>query len=78
MYKTRKLTPNSYLEKFNRTFRSEILDFYVFNSLKEVGEITSDWKKEYNTECSYESLGNYTSAEYLMLNLPEVFTFVWN
>ena len=51
---------------------------YVFNSLKEVREITNNWIKEYNTERPHESLGNYTPAEYLMLNSPEVSTFIWN
>lgn len=73
-----KPTQNSYVERFNRTFRNKILDFYVFNSLKEVRDITHDWIKEYNTERPHESLGNYTPAEYLMLNSPEVSTFVWN
>ncbi len=73
-----KPTQNSYVERFNRTFRNEILDFYVFNSLKEVRDITSEWIKEYNTERPHESLGNLTPAEYLMLNSPEISTFVWN
>ena len=73
-----KPTQNSYVERFNRTFRNEILDFYVFNSLKEVRAITNNWIKEYNTERPHESLGNLTPAEYLMLNSPKISTFVWN
>jgi len=73
-----KPTQNSYVERFNRTYRNEILDFYIFNSLKEVREITNNWIKEYNTERPHESLGNYTPAEYLMLNSPEISTSLWN
>jgi putative transposase len=73
-----KPTQNSYAKRFNRTFRNEILDFYLFNSLKEVREITNNWIKEYNIERPHESLGNYTPAEDLMLNSPEISTFVWN
>jgi putative transposase len=73
-----KPTQNSYVERFNRTYRNEVLDFYIFNCLKEVRDITKKWIDEYNTERPHESLGNYTPAEYLMLNSPEVSTCTWN
>lgn len=34
-----KLTQHSYVERFNRTFRDEILDFYVFSRLSEVRDV---------------------------------------
>lgn len=59
-----KPTQNSYVERFNRTFREEILDMYVFRYLSEVREITENWISEYNEERPHESLGNLTPAEY--------------
>ncbi len=34
---------NSYVERFNRTYRDEILNKYLFKILSEVRAITEDW-----------------------------------
>jgi putative transposase len=61
-----KPTQNSYIERFNGTYRSEILDFYIFQTLSEVQEITEQWVQEYNEERPHESLGNLTPSEYAL------------
>lgn len=66
-----KPTQNSYVERFNRTFREEVLDMYVFRYLSEVREITENWLTEYNEERPHESLGNMTPAEYLSKHLNQ-------
>jgi len=73
-----KPTQNSYIERFNRTFRHEVLDFYVFSRLSEVREIVEDWLKQYNEQRPHESLGDLTPSEYLAFNSPEVSTFDWH
>ena len=60
-----KPTQNSFVERFNRTYRDEILNRYVFKSLHQVRELTDDWIREYNEERPHESLGNLTPWEYL-------------
>ena len=56
---------NGFVERFNRTYRTEVLDLYIFKKLKEVQEITDSWVIEYNEERPHESLGNLTPKEYL-------------
>jgi len=45
-----KPTQNSFIERFNRSYREEVLDMYVFSRLSEVREITESWIKEYREE----------------------------
>ncbi|HCB1684210.1 IS3 family transposase [Citrobacter sp. RHBSTW-00986] len=59
-----KPTQNAFIERFNRTYRTEILDFYLFRTLNEVREITEKWLSEYNCERPHESLDNMTPKEY--------------
>jgi len=60
-----KPTQNSYVERFNRTNRDEVLNMYVFKTLNEVREITENWIREYNDERPHSSLGDLTPWEYL-------------
>ena len=45
-FKPGKPTQNSYVERFNRRYRDEILNMYVFRTLSEVREITDRWIRE--------------------------------
>ncbi len=53
---------NAYIERFNRTFRHEVLNAYVFESLRQVRQITRDWIHEYNEERPHDSLGKIPPA----------------
>ncbi len=57
---------NAYIERFNRTYREEVLDMYLFKSIEEVQEITDKWSHEYNHERPHESLKSMTPHEYAM------------
>jgi putative transposase len=63
-----KPTQNSYIERFNRTYRDELLDLYLFRTLREVRQMTEEWMVRYNNERPHDSLNNMTPAEFLQAN----------
>ncbi len=74
-----KPTQNSYIKRFNKTFRNEVLDFYLFSTLSEVKDITEDWIRQYNEERPHESLGDMTPVEFVQTHSPqENSTYGWH
>lgn len=59
-----KPTQNTFIERFSRKYRAEVLYFYLFRTINEVRELTEKWLSEYNRERPHESLNNMTSVEY--------------
>lgn len=55
---------NAYIERFNRTYREEVLSAYLFEDLDQVREITWQWMREYNEERPHDALGNVPPATY--------------
>ena len=41
---------NAFIERFNKTYRDEVLDAYVFDTIEQVRDITESWLREYNEE----------------------------
>jgi putative transposase len=64
---------NAYIERFNRTYRTEVLNTWLFATLEEVREITWAWMLEYNEERDHDALGGLTPAE--ALQQADVSTF---
>ena len=61
---------NAYIERFNRTYRTEVLDCYVFNTLNEVRRVTADWLHRYNHERPHKALGRVSPKAYAMAKSP--------
>lgn len=61
-------TQNAFIERFNGTFRRDVLNAYLFKSISEVDEITSNWIIDYNYHRPHQSLGNKTPMEYKLQN----------
>lgn len=59
---------NAYIERFNRTYREDILDAYLFDTLNEVRGITEQWLEEYNAVRPHEALQGLPPYEYASMN----------
>ena len=55
---------NAYIERFNRTYREEVLSAYLFDSLDDVREITAAWIDRYNEIRPHDALANLPPARY--------------
>ena len=60
-----KPTQNAYIERFNRTFREEVLDLYAFGDLDEVRDESTRWLHDYNHDRPHMALDRQTPAGYL-------------
>jgi putative transposase len=60
-----KLSQNSFVERFNRTYRDELLDLYLFRTLGEVRQMTKKWMQRYNEERPHDSLNDMAPVEFL-------------
>lgn len=59
---------NAYIERFNRTYRNEVLDFYLFRTLQEVRTLTQRWMHAYNHDRPHDALGGLTPIAYHRLH----------
>lgn len=61
----RKPNRNAYIERFNRSFRYELLDAWVFQTVAEVQELSVAWRVRYNTERAHHALGRVPPSTFL-------------
>lgn len=61
-----KPTQNSLIERFNRTFRQDVLDGYMFENLTEMRKYAQAWMWMYNNERPHSGLGYLTPVEFLL------------
>ena len=59
-----KPTQNAFIERFNRSFRTEVLNAHLFKTLRQVRELSWAWQQSYNEERPHAALGNLPPLEF--------------
>ena len=57
---------NAYIERFNRTYREDVLDACLFETVAEAQAITEDWLEEYNAIRPHEALGGLPPYQFAL------------
>src|SRR5690348_13157812 len=56
---------NAYIERFNRSYRTEVLNAHLFESIAELRAATDAWLRVYNGERPHDSLGRVPPLTFL-------------
>ena len=56
---------NAYIERFNRSYRTEVLNAHLFESIAELRALTDAWLRIYNGERPHDSLGRVPPLMFL-------------
>lgn len=70
-----KPSQNTFMERFNRTYGHEILDAFVFKSLADVRDVTTDFLLNYNTRRPHDSLGRVPPLTLLPRSTADVSSY---
>lgn len=62
-----KPTQNAYIERLNKTYRYDILNAYLFETLEQVRILSDEWLWVYNHELPHGSINDMTPYEYSQL-----------
>lgn len=55
---------NAFIERFNKTYREDVIDAYMFIDLEHMQQITNEWIKGYNTDRPHQSLDNLSPIDF--------------
>ena len=67
---------NAFIERFNKSFREEVLNANLFNTMSEAQEAAEVWLTDYNEYRPHESLGDMPPAMFKpRVFQPEISTF---
>jgi putative transposase len=56
---------NGYIERFNRTYREDVLNMNIFENISYVRDLTDKFTEDYNQNHPHKSLANMTPIEFL-------------
>jgi putative transposase len=55
---------NGYVERFNKTFREDVVDAIIFENLNQMRGHIEYWMDDYNNEHPHSSLGDHSPIEF--------------
>ena len=56
---------NAFIERFNRTYRQEVLNAHLFETVRDVQRLSDEWLRGYNEERPHDSLGRIPPVQFL-------------
>jgi putative transposase len=64
-----KPSQNAYIERFNGSFRRDVLDAYLFETLAQVRVLAEEWMDDYNYDRPHDALNGRSPADMLAVDL---------
>lgn len=55
---------NAYIERFNRSYRTEVLNAHLFESIAELRAMTVTWLRMYNSERPHKASAGYRRSRF--------------